>query len=137
MGRTGTAAFDALSADGWRPVGLDADTYKARTHSESGRHVIFADAEDSNFWNGVDLSPVRAAILAMDDIEAKLIAARTLRKRGFDGPIVSHALYEDHVGQIIEAGADQTYLTLHEAGRSLADHASEALIGKPVRGQGG
>jgi predicted Kef-type K+ transport protein len=136
MGRTGTAAFDALSADGWRPVGLDADTYKARTHAESGRHVIFADAEDSNFWNGVDLSPVRAAILAMDDIEAKLIAARTLRKRGFSGPIVSHALYEDHVGKIIEAGADQTYLTLHEAGRSLADHASEALIGKPVRGQG-
>ncbi len=63
----------------------------------------------------------------MDDIEAKLIAARTLRMRGFDGPIVSHALYEDHVEQIKQAGADETYLTMQEAGRSLADHALEAI----------
>jgi predicted Kef-type K+ transport protein len=126
MGRTGSAAYDALVEDGRRPVGLDADTYKVQAHIEAGRDVIFADAEDSNFWNGVDLTPIRAAILAMDDIEAKLISARTLRARGFDGPIVSHALYEDHVGLISEAGADQTYLTMREAGRSLAAHAIEA-----------
>jgi predicted Kef-type K+ transport protein len=127
MGRTGSAAYEALAEEGWRPVGLDADTYKARAHAEAGRNVIFADAEDSNFWSGVRLDGVRAAILAMDDIEAKLIAARTLRARGFAGPIVSHALYADHVERITEAGADQTYLTMHEAGRSLAAHAAEAL----------
>ena len=126
MGRTGSAAYEALLERDRRPVGLDADTYKAKAHAAAGRHVIFADAEDSNFWNGVDLTGIRAAILAMDDIEAKLIAARTLRARGFTGPIVSHALYEDHVGKISDAGADQTYLTMQEAGRSLAAHAIEA-----------
>jgi hypothetical protein len=129
MGRTGSAAYAALAADGWKPVGLDADTYRAKSHAEAGRNVIFADAEDSNFWNGVGLDRIRAAVLAMDDIEAKLIAARTLRARGFAGPIVSHALYEDHVDQITEAGADQTYLTMQEAGRSLAAHAAAALSG--------
>jgi len=126
MGRTGSAAYEALVERGRRPVGLDADNYKARAHAEAGRNVIFADAEDSNFWNGVDLGGIEAAVLAMDDIEAKLIAARTLRARGFAGPIVSQALYEDHVGMITEAGADQTYLTMQEAGRSLAAHANEA-----------
>jgi hypothetical protein len=63
----------------------------------------------------------------MDDIEAKLIAARTLRAQGFAGPIVSHALYADHVERITEAGADQTYLTMQEAGRSLAAHTVEAM----------
>ena len=127
MGRTGSAAYEALVAEGTRPVGLDADTYKAQAHVDAGRNVIFADAEDTNFWNQVKLDRIEAAVLAMDDIEAKLIAARTLRAQGFTGPIVSHALFADHVERITEAGADQTYLTMQEAGRSLAAHAVEAM----------
>ncbi|WP_425093639.1 cation:proton antiporter [Tropicimonas sp. S265A] len=127
MGRTGSSAYDAMTEQGNAPIGLDADTYKAAAHVEAGRNVIFADAEDSNFWNSVNLSRIKAAILAMDDIEAKLIAARTLRAKGFDGPIVSHALYEEHVYMISEAGADQTYLTMREAGRSLAAHAVDEI----------
>ena len=123
MGRTGTAAYKVLETAGHRPVGLDADTYKVAAHAEAGRNAIFADAEDSNFWNSVDIGALKAAVLAMDDIEAKLITARTLRAKGFAGPIVSNALYEDHVTRIAEAGADQTYLSMHEAGRSLANHA--------------
>ncbi len=127
MGRTGTAAYESVQNEGLRPVGLDADTYKAKAHAEAGRHVVFADAEDSNFWSGVTLSGIRAVILAMDDLEAKLIAARTLRRKGFTGPIVSHALFEEHVALISEAGADETYLTMREAGRSLANRAVEVL----------
>ncbi len=129
MGRTGSAAYAALEAAGHRPVGLDADTYTARAHAEAGRNVVFADAEDSAFWSSVDISGICAAVLAMDDIEAKLIAARTLRKRGFTGPVVSHALYADHAALITDAGADETYLTFQEAGRSLADHALDAIKG--------
>lgn len=132
MGRTGSAAYQTLTDAGQRPVGLDADPYKAKAHTEAGRNVIFADAEDSSFWSAVELSHIKAAVLAMDDIEAKLIAVRTLRSRGFTGPIVSHALFADHVEQIREAGADHTYLTMHEAGRSLATYAVDA-IGAPVR----
>jgi predicted Kef-type K+ transport protein len=126
MGRTGVAAYEALVESGMRPVGLDADAYKAAAQAEAGRDVVFADAEDSNFWTSVDLTGIRAAVLAMDDLEAKLIATRTLRAKGFIGPIVSHALHEDHVALIREAGADRTYLTMREAGRSLAEHAVRA-----------
>ncbi|MBO9418856.1 cation:proton antiporter [Labrenzia sp. R4_2] len=125
MGRTGTAAYNALIEKEHRPIGLDADIYKVQGHAEADRNVIFADAEDSNFWNSVDLSKITAAVLAMDDLEAKLIAARMLRASGFSGTIVSHALHADHVAQITEAGADQTYLTMQEAGQSLAIHALE------------
>jgi len=126
MGRTGSAAYEALTENGLRPVGLDADTYTAKAHAEAGRNVVFADAEDSNFWNGVNLASIKAAVLAMDDLEAKLIATRTLRAKGFTGPVVSHALHEEHVEMIKEAGASRTYLTMREAGRSLANHAVEA-----------
>ena len=127
MGRTGWAAYEALVADGLRPVGLDADTYKVKAHVDAGRNVIFADAEDSIFWSNVKLDRIKAVILAMDDIEAKLISARRLRAQGFAGPVVSHALYADHVDKITEAGADQTYLTMQEAGRSLAANAAAAM----------
>jgi Trk K+ transport system NAD-binding subunit len=110
-----------------RIIGVDADTYKASAHREAGRNVVFADAEDSNFWRGVNLSSIQAVILAMDDLEAKLISARTIRRRGFQGPIISHALYEDHVAQINEAGATHTHLTMRQAGISLAEHTLQSL----------
>ncbi len=127
MGRTGTAAYDHLRALGKLPAGLDGDNYKAKAHQEAGRNVVFADAEDSNFWRGVDVTTIEAAVLAMDDIEAKIVAARSLRAKGFTGPIVSHALHEDHVARITEAGATHTYLTMFQAGMGLADRTLSAL----------
>lgn len=125
MGRTGSAAYEELVANDRQPIGLDADIYKVEAHEEAGRNVIFADAEDCNFWDGVNIQGIDAVVLAMDDIEAKLIATRMLRDHGFEGTIVSHALHADHVDMIHDAGADQTYLSLKEAGRSLAGHAIE------------
>jgi predicted Kef-type K+ transport protein len=128
MGRTGTAAYECIQSQGLPVIGVDADTYKATAHREAGRNVLFADAEDINFWRGLNLASIRAVILAMDDLEAKLISARTMRRRGFKGPIVSHALYEDHVAQINEAGATHTHLTMRQAGRSLAEHTLGSLV---------
>jgi hypothetical protein len=62
----------------------------------------------------------------MDDIEAKLIATRQLRAAGFCGPIISHALFADHVERIRAAGADYTYLTMDQAGVGLAEQALQA-----------
>ena len=126
MGRTGSAAYQVLLESELRPMGLDADRYKVSAHIEAKRNVVFADAEDSNFWNSVNLERSKAAVLAMDDLEAKLIASRILRAKGFKGPIVSHALHEEHVGMIQEAGASGTYLTMHKAGRSFAYSAFNA-----------
>lgn len=127
MGRTGTAAYEHLAETGLKLLGLDSDTYKAAAHTEAGRNVMFADAEDSNFWNSCELDNIKAAILAMDDIEAKLFATRSLRRRGFTGPIISHALHESHRQRIIEAGADFTYLTMAQAGIGLAERTAKAL----------
>jgi len=134
MGRTGTAAYDALVARGEPVIGLDADPYTAEQQVAVGRRVVYTDAEDSDFWQGVDLSRIEAVVMAMNDVEAKLISARNLRARGFRGPIVSQALYEDHVARITAAGADYTYLTFHQAGVGLAERAWGALDGERARG---
>jgi len=122
MGRTGTAAYDWLNESEPALIGLDSDPAKTRTHQEAGRNVVFADAEDNTFWEGLHMPNVEAVILAMNDIEGKLIAARMLRKKGFKGYVVAHTLYADEAKKIREAGADEAYLTMSETGVALASH---------------
>ncbi|MCY1556746.1 hypothetical protein D9M68_935230 [compost metagenome] len=70
---------------------------------------------------------VDAVILALNDEEAKVIATQKLRERGFNGLVVSHAMYEDIAMRIQAAGADHTYLTMSEAGSGLAEHVARGL----------
>jgi predicted Kef-type K+ transport protein len=125
MGRTGTAAYDWLSANEERIMGLDSDPAKTEKHQKEGRHVVFADAEDITFWEGLHMPSVESVVLAMSDIEGKLIAARMLRKLGFTGYIVAHTMYADEAERIREAGANQAYLTMSETGVALASHLAE------------
>ena len=132
MGRTGTAAYDHLASTDTRIAGLDADSYQVAAHQEAGRHVQLADVEDAGFWRTLDIASLKAAVLAMDGVEAKEYAARSLRLKGFVGPIISHALYEDHLRGLHEAGATHTYLTMTEAGIGLAEKASRAINELPT-----
>ena len=127
MGRTGQAAYDVLAGGVPEIAGIDSDPYQVERHQTEGRHVVLADAEDADFWSTVALDSLEAAILAVDHIDAKLIATRKLRQRGFDGPIITHAMYAEQAEQVRQAGADRAYLTLQEAGSSLAGHAIDCL----------
>ncbi len=123
MGRTGTGAYDHLIAFDDRVVGIDADVYKVQAQRAAGRNVLFADVEDAAFWRVLEIGQLEAVLLAMDHVEAKEYAARALRGRGFAGPIISHALYEDHIARLTAAGATKIYFTMNEAGAGLANHA--------------
>ena len=122
MGRTGTAAYDHLAPRGLPLVALDSDPAKVESHVARGRHVVFADAEDVGLWEHMKAPQLRYVILAANDAEAKIIAARQLRQNGFDGVIVAHSLYADHAEAIIRAGADHAYQTMAETGVGLAEH---------------
>ncbi|MBK1692267.1 cation:proton antiporter family protein [Ectothiorhodospira mobilis] len=129
MGRTGTAAFNVLIRNGARVAGVDADTAKVAEHQKQGRHVVYADAEDICFWNGVDLDGIRAVILATPDFEGKQIAARRLRRRGFSGLIIAQIMYEDEEDPLRRAGVDEIYMAMVGAGMGLAGTAWDRLQG--------
>ncbi|MES1945042.1 potassium efflux transporter [Salinisphaera sp. PC39] len=127
MGRAGTAAYDLIAQRGESVIGIDADPNKVTGHVEAGRNVVYSDAEDSSFWHAADLSGIRAAVLAMPATEASLFATKQLRRTGYAGVIVAHTMYPDQARAIREAGADEVYSTMSEAGVGLAEHALEAL----------
>lgn len=125
MGRVGTSAYDALADDRVAVLGLDSDPTRVQRHRAEGRRVLYADAEDSCFWQGADFSNLRSILLCMSDSEAHVIAARQLRKTGYTGVIAAHSLYADQARAIEQAGADRTYLTMNEAGVGLVKHLRE------------
>ena len=68
---------------------------------------------------------LEAVILAMNDIEGKVIAARMLRKKGFTGYVIAHTGYADEAEKIRDAGADDAFLTMSETGVALASHLND------------
>jgi len=127
MGRTGTAAYEYLN-DKCKLVALDSDPARVLLHQAMGHNIFFADAEDQMFWESLDYGNVRAVILSLNEAEAKRIATRKLRSSGFTGLIVSHSMHQDEAREIIAAGADQTYLTMSEAGVGLAEHVRQRIM---------
>ena len=122
MGRTGTAAYDQLAQYEPDVMGLDSDPAKAEKHAAEGRNVVFSDAEDVMFWEGLHMPNLEGVILAMSDLEGKLIAARMLRQKGFTGYVVAHTGIVEEAEKIREAGADEAFLTMNETGVALASH---------------
>lgn len=130
MGRVGTGAYDLLKGRNVKVIGLDSDPGKIERHRQKGRRVLFADAEDPGFWSRLNLEKVQAVLLAMPDPEAKEIAIKALRHRGYTGIISATNLYEEEAGPILEAGANTTFNYFDEAGVGFAEHTWEALMSK-------
>ena len=127
MGRVGSGAYAYLKDMGLQVVGLDSDMGKVERHLREGRRVVYADAEDPELWHRLHLDRVRAVMLALPDVEAKIIASRQLRQRGFKGLIAATHVFDEERAAILAAGCDVTYNYFTEAGTGFAAHTSVAL----------
>jgi glutathione-regulated potassium-efflux system ancillary protein KefC len=129
MGRTGTAAYTALTEQGKRPVGLDSDPGKIDQHRHDGRLVVYGDAEDPELWEHLRLDQLDTVILAVPDFEARLHAIAALRKRNFAGVISTISMYLEEEDPLREAGADLIAHPLSEAGFGLAEQSLRLQTG--------
>jgi predicted Kef-type K+ transport protein len=127
MGRVGSGAYDYLRAQDENIVGIDSDPAKIESNVRDGRRVAYADAEDPSFWHLLNIDRLRAIMLAVPDLQAKVSAARALRRRGYRGLLSATHLYPEEREPIIEAGCDVTYNYYTEAGVGFARHTYERL----------
>jgi glutathione-regulated potassium-efflux system ancillary protein KefC len=129
MGRTGTAAYAALTERGQRPVGLDSDPGKIEQHRNAGLRVIYGDAEDPELWEHLDVDRLDTVILAVPDFEARMHAVKGLRKRGYEGAISTISMFPEEEEPLREAGADLIAHPLTEAGFGLAEQSLKLHTG--------
>ena len=131
MGRVGSGAYDYLRQQHENIVGIDSDPGKIESNIRAGRRVAYADAEDPSFWQLLNIDRLRAIMLAIPDLQAKLSASRELRRRGFTGLLSATHLFPEEHDLIIDAGCDVTYNYYTEAGVGFARHTWEALRAFP------
>jgi len=131
MGRVGAGAYRFFTQRKQRVVGLDSDPGKVEEHKRKGRRVLYADAEDPGLWQNIDLSGVRAIMLAIPDHEANTIAARQLRLAGYKDLICATVLFPEEVKSIIDAGADVAYYYYDEVGVGFAENIWERMNATP------
>ena len=122
MGRVGTGAYLYLRQRKQRVVGMDSDPGKVENHRAKKRRVLYADAEDSGFWEQLNTGSIYTVLLAMPDVEANILAATQLRKAGFKGLIGATVRYKEETELVQKAGADFVYNYYDEVGVGFAEH---------------
>lgn len=132
MGRIGSGAYDYFTAHDMRVIALDSDPAKVELNRKRNRRVLYADAEDPGLWEKLDIEDIRAIVLALPDFEAKRIATRQLRRRGYAGLIVATSNFPEEMRALEAAGADHTANSFYEVGAGLAGHIAETLNDRPL-----
>ncbi len=129
MGRVGQGAYDELIKRYEVVVlGVDRRDVTVASHLQAGRNVIRGDALDREFWERLRLKPcLQLAVLAMNDHDANLEAARRVKAVLPDIRIAATARYADQVTELQDAGVDIARNLYGEAGKGLVDEAADLL----------
>lgn len=121
MGRTGTAAYNYLAANGKKVVGFDTDPDVLEKQRLQKRRVLYGDANNTTLWEKLDISQLQGVVVAMREESGKVNIIETLRERGFLGAISAMIESEDQAEQLRKAGVNTLYNPLVQAGSELAE----------------
>jgi len=128
MGRVGTGAYDSLREDMQIDVcGIDMDSARVARHCQQGRNVIFADAEDPDFWSQVSLQGIELIMFSMPNHLDILEVEKQIKQVGYRGKTASVVRYEDEKEQLVKAGIDEVFNVYSRAGTGFADQSIHLL----------
>jgi glutathione-regulated potassium-efflux system ancillary protein KefC len=129
MGRVGSGAYDAVEAQYHLSVcGVDTDKSKMALHLAAGRKVIYGDAEDADFWEGVQSTRYKLVMFTMPSLSEMIDAVQQLRISGYTGKVAAVAKHEDEREAMKAAGADVVFNYYAEAGAGFAEHTLSNLL---------
>ncbi len=128
MGRVGSGAYDTLRDNQGKNVcGIEVIKGRAEANQQEGRNVIFADAEDPDFWEHIDLKPIDLIMFAMPNHRDILEVLKQLRQAGYQGKTAGIIRYEDHKKILLDAGVDVVFNFYQKAGTGFADQTIQTL----------
>lgn len=124
MGRVGCRAYDYMRENfGEAVVGIDVDGDLVERHRQAGRHALFGDPSDPDFWEKLDGSTeFDLVMLALPTMQANIDALNQLRSISQNTKLAAIARYPDEEQALKDAGADDVYDIYTEAGTGYAEH---------------
>ena len=128
MGRVGTGAYSTMrEVFGDKVIGIDANQNAIHWHQERGNNVMLGDAEDLDFWQGVDIKNLRLVMLAMPTLKDMRQTVKLLGLVGYPGLIAAVTRYEDDRVALEKDGVDAVFNFYEEAGAGFAEHVRQQL----------
>ncbi|BFM11147.1 cation:proton antiporter [Simiduia litorea] len=129
MGRVGSGAYDTIQNQyNLRVCGVDTDKSKMAAHKTAGRKVVYGDAEDADFWEGLQSTRYKLVMFTMPSLSEMVDAVEQLRHSGYKGKVAAVAKYEDERAAMKAAGADVVFNYYAEAGAGFAEHTLSNLL---------
>ncbi|UTA49186.1 cation:proton antiporter [Simiduia sp. 21SJ11W-1] len=123
MGRVGSGAYDTIvSQYNLKVCGVDTDKKKIEKHTASGRKVIYGDAEDADFWEGLKNTRYKLVMFTMPSLSEMIDAVNQLRASGYQGKVAAVAKYDDEREAMKRAGANVVFNYYAQAGAGFAEH---------------
>jgi len=128
MGRVGRGAFMSMyEIFGEKVYGIDADASQVARCKDNGLRAQVGDAEDVDFWHGVNVSKLNLVMLAMPKLDDMKQAVALIKAEGYTGYIAAVTRFEDD-RKILEAeGVDATFNFYTEAGTGFADDVRQQM----------
>ncbi len=128
MGRVGRGAFISMREIFSEKVyGIDADFSQVARCKEQGFRVQVGDAEDVDFWHGVNVKKLRLVMLAMPTLDDMRQAVKLIKAEGYTGYIAAVTRYEDDRKVLEAEGVDATFNFYTEAGTGFADDVRQQM----------
>jgi len=128
MGRVGSGAYNAMrETHGDKVLGIDADTRQIERHQKLNDNVMLGDAEDIDFWDGVDIDKITLIMLAMPNHLDVLKTVKRLHSINYKGVISAVAKHEDDRLELKAAGVDAAFNFYAEAGAGFAEHVRHKI----------
>lgn len=123
MGAAGTSAFDKLKNNSKRVVGFDIDPDIIKRHMTEGRRVVYADVQDIDMWERLDMSKVTCVIISMSsNIELKKHIVELIRnKNRFNGTILVLTVNEREDQLIRNSNAEPVSVPSFQIGEHMAE----------------
>lgn len=124
MGRVGMGAYKALEQQCPKQAwGLDSDIKKIQWLTNNNIQAFHGDAEDIDFWENIELSQIKLALLALPSVQDSIKITQQLKHAQFDGKIAAIARYDDERKLLESHGVDKVFNFYNEAGVGFAEES--------------
>lgn len=130
MGRVGIGAYHELINDGVENVwGIEVAANRVEQMRNKGLKILHGDADDIEFWEGMDLERLKLVMLALPSTTEMTNILDQLKSAGYKGKTSVIARYEDEQRMLISLGADVAFNYYSEVGTGFAEESKHLLQG--------
>ncbi len=128
MGRVGRGAYQVMNeAFPGKVCGIDADAERVIDYQGQEVCVITGDAEDVDFWHGIDVRKLRLIMLAMPTLSDMTQAIKLIDATEYQGRVAAVSKYEDDQAVLEKLGVNDIFNIYAEAGAGFAEHVRKQL----------